>query len=230
MQFKLTLLFIHGAASTPLVWHLQLKRFNHATAIALAGHTAGSGLLSIEDYASFVEARIKGSHISSPVIVGHSMGGAIAIDLALRGIPMSGLVLVGTGARLKVHPQILKKIREDYPQACKLVAQWSVAAGTSLETVNSLAREMLKVNPRVAFGDFVACDTFDRMQSVQRIKCPTLIICGSMDRLTPVKYSTYLNEKITNSRLILIPDSGHSVMLEKYREFNEAVSTFLASL
>jgi pimeloyl-ACP methyl ester carboxylesterase len=89
---------------------------------------------------------------------------------------------------------------------------------------------LLKVKPEVAYGDFIACDRFDRMNDVQKITCKTLIVVGADDRMTPVKYSQYLHEKIVNSSLVVIPDAGHNVMLEKHREFNAAVEAFLDSL
>lgn len=224
-------MFIHGAGSSPLVWHLQLKRFkNAALAVQLPGHPAGMGRSSMGEYATAVESQINGSNIENLIPVGHSMGGAIAIELALRRTDLAGLILVGTGARLRVHPNILKKIRENYAEACKLVALWSVARGSSSATVDRIANEMLKVKPQVSLGDFIACEKFDRMQSLEQIRCPTLIICGSEDQLTPVKYSTYLHERISNSELIVIPRAGHSVMLEKHREFNDAIAAFLNSL
>jgi pimeloyl-ACP methyl ester carboxylesterase len=228
---ELTLLFIHGAGSNSLVWHLQLKRFKDAAfAVQLPGHTVGPGCSSIEDYATAVESQIKENHVENLIPVGHSMGGAIAIELALRRTDLAGLILVGTGARLSVHSNILRKIHEDYPEACKLVAQWSVAPGTDSAIMGSIANEMLKANPEVSLCDFMACDKFDRTQSLERIRCPTRIICGSEDQLTPVKYSKYLHERIRNSSLVLIPGAGHSVMLEKHREFNDAIAAFLGSL
>lgn len=228
---QLALLFIHGAGSNPLVWHLQLKRFKEdATAIELPGHPTGSGCTSIEEYAEAVERQIEENHITKPIPVGHSMGGAIAIELALRKPNLGGLVLVGTGARLRVRQNFLSKIRENYAEACRLIAQWSVSTKSDPATIQSIAQEMLKANPEVAYGDFMACDKFDRMRDVERINCPTLIICGEDDRMTPPKYSQYLHDKIRNSRLLVIPGAGHSVMLEKHREFSDVIATFLASL
>jgi pimeloyl-ACP methyl ester carboxylesterase len=89
---------------------------------------------------------------------------------------------------------------------------------------------MLNVNAQVTYGDFVACDGFDRIADVQRVEAPTLVICGAEDQMTPTRYSQYLHEKIRNSKLVVIPGAGHSVMLEKHREFNEALDAFLSSL
>lgn len=214
-----------------MIWHLQLARFKEKTAaIELPGHPTGSGFTTIEAYANAVEKYIENNHISNPVPVGHSMGGAIAIELALRNSDLAGLVLVGTGARLRVHQDILSKIHENYAEACKLIAQWSVSTTCDPVIVNRIAQEMLKISPTVTYGDFVACDKFDRMKDIDRIQTQTLIICGADDRLTPPKYSQYLHEKIRDSRLVVIPGAGHAVMLEKYRELGDELATFLASL
>jgi len=213
-----------------MVWRLQLLHFKGSLAMELPGHPSGPGCRPIADYASSVEERIREKAVEGPILVGHSMGGAIAITLALRNSDLGGLVLVGTGARLRVHPNILSGIKENYEDVCKLVGRWSVSPRSDPIIAERIAEDLLKVKPEVAYGDFIACDRFDRMNDVQRITCKTLIVVGADDRMTPVKYSQYLHEKIVNSRLILIPGAGHSVMLEKHHMFNDAVETFLDSL
>ncbi len=224
------LLFIHGAGASPLVWRLQLLHFKDAMAVELPGHPNGTGCDTIEEYAAPVEDYVEKKSVKNPVLVGHSMGGAIAITLALRHPDLTGLVLVGTGARLRVHPELLSKINENYEEASKLIATWSVSPSSDPVIADRIAREMLQVNPKVTYGDFMACDKFDRMKDVAKIICKTLIIVGADDRMTPVKYSKYLHEKIANSKLVVIPGGGHSVMLEKHRAFNDALQAFLDSL
>jgi pimeloyl-ACP methyl ester carboxylesterase len=143
---------------------------------------------------------------------------------------MAGLVLVGTGARLRVHPNILSGIKENYEKASKLIGTWSVSPSSDPIMSERIAQDLLQVKPEVAYADFIACDRFDRMNDVQRITCKTLIVVGADDKMTPVKYSQYLHEKIVDSKLVVIPDAGHSVMLEKHRMFNDAVEAFLDSL
>ena len=158
------------------------------------------------------------------------MGGAISIEYALRDSNLRGLVLVGTGARLRVRQDITDMILKDYDEMSKFVARLSVAPNCEPVVVDRIAKEMLKVRAEVTHGDWIACNEFDRMNEVERIRMPTLVICGTDDRLTPPKYSQYLHEKIPRSRLVVIPDAGHSVMLEQHKAFNEALETFLASL
>lgn len=221
----MTLVFIHGAAASRKVWHLQLAHFKGS--LDLPGHPTGSGCTSIEDYADFVLNYIDRNGVKDPVVVGHSMGGAVAMELALRGARLAGLGLVGTGARLRVHPDILRAILENYYEACKLVARWSVSHKAGGFIVDQITQEMLKVRAEVAYGDFSACDRFDRINDIERISTKTFIVCGADDRLTSFKYSQYLYQKIRDSKLVVIPDAGHSVMLEKHREFNGALEALL---
>lgn len=226
----MTMVFIHGAGASPLVWRLQLLRFEEALAVELPGHPNGPGCSTIEGYANAVEGYIGKEHVKDTVLVGHSMGGAIAITLALRKIDLAGLVLVGTGARLRVNPDFLAKVKENYEEASKLIAGWSVSPTSDPVIRERIAKEMLTVKPEVTHGDFVACDKFDRMSGLEKITSTTLVVCGADDRMTPPKYSQYLHEKIRGSKLAIIPGAGHSVMLEKHRQFNDALRAFLDSL
>jgi pimeloyl-ACP methyl ester carboxylesterase len=226
----LTPIFIHGAASNQSVWHLQLHQFKSGVAVELPGHPTGEPCSTVEEYANYVENYIRKRDAKHVVLVGHSMGGAIALTLALRNLDLAGLVLVGTGARLRVHPDILAKVKENYSEASKLVGQWAVSHSSDPVIAERIAEDMLKVRVEVALNDFVACNQFDRMDDVQNILCRTLIIVGADDRMTPVKYSQYLHNKIAGSKLVLIPGAGHSVMLEKHHMFNDALQDFLNSL
>jgi pimeloyl-ACP methyl ester carboxylesterase len=139
-------------------------------------------------------------------------------------------VLVGTGARLRVRQDLMAKIMQDYEDASKSIARMSVSPSCAEVLVERIAQEILKVRAEVTYGDFEACNRFDRMNDVEKIASRTLIMCGADDQLTPPKYSRYLHQKIRNSTLHIIAGAGHSVMLEKHREFNAVLEAFSASL
>jgi pimeloyl-ACP methyl ester carboxylesterase len=82
----------------------------------------------------------------------------------------------------------------------------------------------------VAYADFVACNNFDVRDRVSLIQAPSLIIVGDEDRLTPVKWSQFLKDKIPGSSLQVVARAGHMVMLEQPEEVNRSILTFLADL
>ena len=227
----MSILFIHGAGATNSVWRLQTNHFRDSVAVDLPGHPHGSGRSTIEDYVRFVEQQINQLRLRDVIVVGHSMGGAIGIDIALnKQQQLRALVLVGTGARLRVLPEFLSRIEENYAEAVKLVASWSISVSADNLLVDRVADDLMRISPDVTLGDFTACDGFDRLDRVEEIAYPTLVVCGADDRMTPVKYSEYLHRKINDSKLVIIPGAGHGVMLEKHREFNQALEDFFASL
>jgi pimeloyl-ACP methyl ester carboxylesterase len=227
---ELKVFFIHGAGGTPAVWRLQTAHFKDSVAVELPGHPTGSGFTTIEEYARAVGDRIGQQEWRKTIIVGHSMGGAIAIELALGNEKLRGLVLVGTGGRLRVRPEFISELRENYAEAAKLIASWSVSPRADPIIMDRLADDLLKVSPQVTLGDFLACDKFDRMNDLEKVTCRTLVVCGEDDKMTPAKYSRYLHEKIRDSKLEIIPEAGHSVMVEKHLAFNQAIERFVASL
>ncbi|MGQ9641320.1 MAG: alpha/beta fold hydrolase [Candidatus Bathycorpusculaceae bacterium] len=227
----LTLLFIHGAGGNHTIWEHQTRHFNNAIAIDLPGHCLGEGRRTIEEYVEEVKRFCEERELKNIVMIGHSMGGAIAQKFALNYTEhLRALVLVGTGARLRVAPVIFRTIKKDYGQMMELMKKFAFSDKTAMEVKNKVAEEMRKIKPEVLYGDFEACDKFDVMEKLDGIKMPTLIICGRDDQLTPVKYSEYLKVNIPDSRLEVLADAGHMVMLEKPKEFNEILEKFIKEL
>lgn len=62
---------------------------------------------------------------------------------------------------------------------------------------------------------------------VSQIKVPTLIVVGEKDNATPIEMSKYLNNEIKGSKLRIIPDTSHMVMVDKSKEFSEIIKEFI---
>ncbi len=159
------------------------------------------------------------------------MGGAITIEIALAHPKfLMGIVLIGSGARLRVAPVIKDEVKRDYVHAAEVIAEWAYSPKSDAKLRKGAIQELLGVPAEVTYGDFQACDHFDRMNEIGGIDLPTMVVCGEDDLLTPVKYSQYLKEKIRDALSVVIPDAGHSVMLEKPGELNNALRSFQAKL
>ena len=226
------LVLIHGAGETHLVWPAALRRMPGLRVIAvdLPGHgkSEGAGRTSVAAYASFVSQLLKALNIEHAAIAGHSMGGAIAQQFALTyPAQTAALILVATGARLRVDPRILEKTQTDLPAAADLIsqAQWGPAAP---EQLIRLGRQQLLANrPEVIHGDYEACNAFDVMTRLGEIRAPALVVGGKADQLTPPKYATFLAEHIPGAQLLLVEGAGHMVMLENEQAVARAVEKLL---
>lgn len=229
------LVLVHGAGGAHLHWPGELRRLPGATVYTLDlpghGRSSGRGCDAIAGYAEVVIAFLDAIGVEQAIIVGHSMGGAIAQTLALDFADrVAGLVLVATGARLRVAPAILDGIRSNFKQTAELITRfaWSPEAPSTL--VEQGQKTLLETDPNVVWGDFAACNRFDVMAQLDEIRAPTLVVAGSADQLTPVKYACFLAERISESRCLIVEGAGHMVMLERPREVIQAVREFLTKI
>jgi pimeloyl-ACP methyl ester carboxylesterase len=229
--------FLHGAGGTHLHWPPQARRLPGQRIFApdLPGHgrSSGAGRQSIREYARDVECFLLDAGRTAAILVGHSMGSAIALTLALDSPKrVLGLVLVGSGARLRVTSQILKGVASQvtFPAAVKLINDFAFGPSAGPRLKELAAQRMAETRPSVLHGDFLACNEFDVMARLGEIAIPTLLVCGAEDKMTPVKYSEYLRDHIAEARLVTIPDAGHMVMLEQPGAFSSALADFVDSI
>jgi pimeloyl-ACP methyl ester carboxylesterase len=236
LEGRETVLFIHGAGGGQYTWSYQKgffeKEFNPIM-IELPGHgeSEGEGEQEVVRYAEHVHALLKALGLRKVFLVGHSMGGAIAQTLALTHPEMmKGVVLVGTGVRLKVLPLILEGIKNNFKETVLKINQFAYSQKSPSDLIEKGVSVMLQCRPEVLYGDFLACDRFDLMNEVEKIDLPALILCGDDDQLTPAKYSQFLHSRIKGSKMEVLPNAGHIVMMESPQAFNEKIKEFIEEL
>ena len=226
------LVFIHGAGSSSLAFYYQLQHFRNSKALDLPGHPTGRPCPTIEQYLEWVRGFTAARRYKNMVICGHSMGGAISMLYALRyPEEVRGIILMGTGARLRVHPDYLQLGRDSVEDTSRwLENQMAYYPGVAQDMVQSLKRRSMEIGPSVELNDLMACDRFDVMDEIQNINLPTLVICGDQDTMTPVKYADYLSENIPGAKKVIVPGASHFVQLQKYKQVNASIEEFVASL
>jgi pimeloyl-ACP methyl ester carboxylesterase len=234
----LRLLYVHGTGCTGEVWipHMNAMADAHtAVAIDLPGHgrSPGRGFRGVGDYTYFVGELARALQWDRFVVVGHSLGGAIALLTALyHADRLDGLVLVDTGARLRVDPALLRASRDAAGKglAPAVDRSWGYTSTTSQSIVDAVERLTANTDPRVTYSDWIADDTFDVMSRVKEIRVPTLVTCGADDRLTPLKYHRYLAAQIPGAQLTVVEKAGHWMFWEQADAFTKHVRAFLDSL
>jgi pimeloyl-ACP methyl ester carboxylesterase len=226
--------FCHGSGGRHHHWLYQLKGLKgkiNPLAVDLPGHgrSEGEPADEIAVYRDWLHRFAGALGIGPFVAAGHSMGGAIALDYALNyPEDILGLILVGSGARLRVLPAFLEKLQEGVVPAA--LADFLYCPDAPQELLQKGREEVASTAASVYQADLSACDKFDVTDKLSHISRPVIMICGSEDRLTPVKYSHYLAEKLPSGKVTVIDGAGHMVMLEKPEAVNRAIEAFIADL
>ncbi len=230
-QKGMPVIFCHGSGGGHHHWLYQFKNLPHTIntfAVDLPGHGRSQGKPedAVGSYRDWLQRFINVLGIGPFILAGHSLGGAIALAYALKyPDQLKGLILIGTGARLRVLPSFLEELNKG--NTPKELINYVYTPDTPEDLVKRARREIEDTDPSVYLADFEACDKFDIIEHLHHINKPTLIICGSEDSLTPVKYSRFLKENLPQSKLEVIQGAGHMVMLEKPEAVNRAISRFI---
>jgi pimeloyl-ACP methyl ester carboxylesterase len=226
------LLFVPGSGAGRAIWFNQTAAFPGSVAVALPGHPEGKACPTVDGYSTWLHEHIRTQGYRDVVLAGHSLGGGVVLDYAIR-YPgeLKGIVLIGTGARLRVNPVMtaaLEKLPEDKDGLRRFLGR---ARGFGEQTLAPEAyEETLKIGLAVLKNDLRACDSFDVMARLPEIKIPALVIVGEHDDLTPVKFARYLAEHIAGAAFVEVPGAGHTLCVTHPDAVNDAIRTFLTGL
>jgi pimeloyl-ACP methyl ester carboxylesterase len=228
---------IHGAGGTHLYWPSEVRRLPGYLVYApdLPGHgkSGGRGMQSITTYTQALVNWLDAVDLHSAVLIGHSMGSAIALSLALNHPGrVLGLGLVGAGARLRVAPELLEQASNQttFLNAVNTLISRSFSVHAPTRLTELAGRRMAETRSSVLYGDFLACDEFDVRERLGELRQPTLIVCGAEDQMTPVRHAQFLANGIPQAALKLIPNAGHMVMLEQPQAVATAIGEFVGAI
>lgn len=233
---KPTLLFIHGSGEDRILWDWQvdaLAGVANTVAMDLPGHgrSDGPAAADVAGYAQAVAAFVAAAQLPRPIPCGLSIGGAITQQLLIEypDRVVAG-ILVNTGARLRVMPAIFQTIETDYAGFVTMTGQMAASPNTDAAVLGPLMQATAACPPEVAAGDFRACDNFDVMARLSEIQHPVLVVSAEEDKLTPAKYSDFLETHIPGARRAHILDAGHLSPVEQPQAVNAAITSFLTDI
>ncbi len=240
---KRSIVFVHGAGLDHSWWGLQSRYFGYhgfnvlAVDLPAHGRSGGAPLTSIGDMADWVKKVLDERKIASAIVVGHSMGSLIALELAAR-YPQSAerIALIGTAYPMKVSDGFLEAARRNDQAAYDMDTIWGHAAQVPLagnpnpgmwmygDTLARLAR----LAPGVLHTDLVACNTYaGGMEAAAKLKCPALFVLGARDVMTPPRAAQNLAKAMADSKTVTVAASGHSLMAEAPDATLDALIAFL---
>ena len=241
------LVMIHGAGGRGQSWPYQWQQTRIVRSqgqprwvtdfplyfLDLPGHgnSEPPGRDSVIAYAEMVLAFVSALSLSRVVLVGHSLGGAIAQQVALlESGRLAGLVLIGTGAHMPVGEMILSGLQTQFSETVTLINKFAWRKVSAAAQRDVAIQHMLATGAATVYGDFFACSQFDLRDQVGQIALPALVVAGAEDKMMPAAHSQYLVEQMPAAELLVMPESGHFVMIEKSARLSRALVAFLNRL
>lgn len=236
-QKRNPLVLVHGAGGDHLSWPAEIRRLTDARVftIDLPGHgkSKGPGRQSVADYAADVVRFMNASDLSRVVLVGHALGGAIALALAIdHPQRVAGIGLISCGARLPVASAVLENACNPatFILAIQALQLMMHIPQTATHVQEQAFRRYSSIRPTLFHGDLLASDQFDVSTRLGDIHEPALVVCGTDDQLAPRRFSENLARGIPRAALQTIDGAGHLVMLEQPRRVAGLVSVFLKGI
>jgi pimeloyl-ACP methyl ester carboxylesterase len=231
---------VHGAGMDHTVWALQSRYLAHrgrgVLAVDLPGHgrSGGAALASVDALADWLIDLLDSAGVGTAALVGHSMGALACLAAAARHPDrVRALALLGVAPKMPVHPDLLALAEANDRRAVELIDDWAhgprahvgghPAAGTWL--IGGGERLLERARPGVLHTDLAACDAFaDGEAHAARVQCPTRLILGADDKMTPAKAGQKLAALIPDADAVVIPNCGHMQMTEKPDETLDALT------
>lgn len=247
-----TIVFLHGAQHDHSVWILQSRYLAHhgygVLAFDLPGHmrSEGPALASVEAMADRLRDGILAAGVTRMLLVGHSMGSLIALELARR-LPdhTVGVALVAAAFPMRVSDALLGATRSDAPQAMDMINVWSHSPATAAferkpcnpapgfsnvwQNLRLMQRIAGRDGPEVLPLDFAACNSYaGGLEAARALPCPALFLLGSQDVMTPPRAAEALIAACPDAAVVHLDGGGHSLMAERPDQVLKALKEFAA--
>ena len=215
------------------MWLPQLRNLSadfSTLAVDLPGHrfSEGQPATRVEPYAEYLQDFTTSLNLPPFVLIGHSLGGAVAVTYALRHPEqLQAVILISTGGALRIAPKVRGLLRQgDYAKINSCT--YGPCAGQELLAKGE--RMFRSIPLQVFYADLETCEHYDALNRLKEITLPTLIICGEQDQITPPRLSRFIAGQIGGAKLCLLPDCGHMPILEKPAAVNERIRSFVRSV
>ena len=234
---KPPLIFVHGAGASSVVWMDAVRRLQDQRRVLapdLPGHGQSdrwhpASEVSIAMYRDAVGTVCSLSKVERAILVGHSMGGLIALAAAAAWPErVAGLVLIATGLRIPVATKTFARIEHEPSAFPAWLAQVGFSPATPRDRVERWQGLLVTCEPDILAADYRAIDRFDGAPLAPKVRAPVLVVGGADDLLTPPAFAHALGAALAGAQVAVLPEAGHFLMLEQPDAFFAMLEQFLA--
>lgn len=225
---------LHGAGGSNLDWPAELRRLvgQRVLALDLPGHgkSAGTAQQTVSAYVEQIQAFLTELGLNEVVLAGHSLGGAIALELARRyPFRVAGLGLISTGACFQVDPGLLEDLSGPVTvlQGLNRLRRQAFSSSTRPAVVEAWIQSLAKTRPSLLLADWKACAGFDIRDGMDQISAPAWILSGQDDSITPPAFARFLSARLPEASMQIIAGCGHMLPLEMPLAVAQGLSDFL---
>ena len=240
---KKSVLFVHGAGMDHSIWVMPARHFaRHEWNVVvpdLPGHgrSEGTALDVIDDIARWLTRLLDQLQIESAAVIGHSMGSLIALSFAAANPQrVTHLALLGTSEPMPVAEQLLDAAKDNSHDAIDMANTWSHSPrgrlganpNPGLWMYAGGERLLERATDSVFYNDLRACNGFQMAdEHLAEIRCPTLVISGTSDLMTPARRGKDVASHIQNTTLVSLAGCGHAMLSERPNEILDALHELL---
>lgn len=220
------IVFIPGSGCNKTLFNAYMNKFPEydVYAIDMPGH--GDSEDTGYSFENYVDAAIDFiSDLKNVIVVGHSLGGTIALEVASRQLPnVIGCVMLSSGATFPSTKEEFKNVLAKMKKG-KVDKLAIIKSGMPIWNLNILkALPNLEKND-VTIKDFLIDEVLDIREDVEKVKCPVELMVGSLDYLAKPEYSMEIHEKLPNSNLTVVKGYRHLMFLSEIDKVIEKIKT-----
>ncbi|HYM31733.1 MAG TPA: alpha/beta hydrolase [Candidatus Cybelea sp.] len=227
------IMFLHGAAGDHTVWALQTRWFAHhgrsVLAVDLPGNGRSDGPMpaSVQEAADWVVRALDAAKLEQAALIGHSLGGLIALETAARHPDrVWALGLLGVAVPMTVNDEFLALARIGDHKAIDLMMDWAHAKRSQigghrmpgLWLMGADTRLIERARAGALHSGLAICNAYqagDGLAAAARVRCPVLVLLGERDQMTPLKAGRALAQRFESADVVVLPECGHMMMGER---------------
>jgi pimeloyl-ACP methyl ester carboxylesterase len=230
-------ILLHGAGGSSLSWPVGIRRLAgyHVLALDLPGHGRSEGIVSqtIEGNCRALETFLRELGIFSLVLVGHSLGAAVAARFAQRNADqVRGLALLSAAPNLAVPADLFHAIAdpETYPIGISLLKQRFFSPRTEPGLRDRILAPLQKQRSTVLYSDLLAASRAEFQIGADLASIPCWGACGRDDLVTPPTITRAFTERFDTFWFSEIPSAGHMLPLEQPEAVARGLQEFLTKI